>query len=89
MLVSMASITSRRQVESRSALPLLLAAALLLSAGALAGALSMVQVPSSAVHGLPVDWARRSAWLAVEALAGLGIASGLMAMAGRMHNAAP
>lgn len=84
----MASITRPRRVESTSALPLLAAAALLLSAGALAAAASTVRLPSIAVQGLPIDWAQRAAWLAVEALAGLGVACGLLALAGRIGRTA-
>jgi hypothetical protein len=79
----MASIPRPQRIESTSALPLLAAAALLLSAGALASIVSMVQLPSIAVQGLPIDWPRRAGWLAVEALVGLGIACALLAVVGR------
>ena len=61
----------------------LLALALFACAAALAVMLSQVQVPSSAVNGLPEDWGQRAAWLAVEALAGLGVACALLAAAER------
>jgi hypothetical protein len=64
-------------------LPALSAAALFLSAAALAGLLSVMQVPSTAAYGLPADWGQRAAWLAVEALVGLGAACVLLAIAGR------
>jgi len=61
-----------------------LAAALLVaSAAMLAGLLSMVHLPSVATNGLPVDWARRAAWLAVDALFGLALACAVMAAAER------
>jgi hypothetical protein len=69
-------------------LPTLGALALFACAAALAGVLSMVQVPSTAAYGLPADWGQRAAWLAVEALAGLGAACVLLLAserAGRMR----
>jgi hypothetical protein len=71
-----------RNGESRAG-NALLALALFVCAAALAGALSMVHVPSSAAQGLPSDWAQRASWLVVEALAGLGVACVLMGVVGR------
>ena len=61
----------------------LLALALFACAAILAPVLSQVQVPSSAAAGLPEDWGQRAAWLAVEALAGLGVACALLVAAER------
>ena len=74
-----------RDGESRTG-NALLALSLFACAAALAGVLSMVQVPSSAAGGLPADWAQRAAWLAVEALAGLGVACALLALAERARH---
>ena len=75
-----------RDGESRTG-NALLALALFACAAALAAVFSQVQVPSSAAAGLPADWAQRAAWLAVEALAGLGAACALMTVAERARRA--
>ncbi len=79
----MARIALPHRDGDRPATAALGAVALFVCAAALAGVLSMVQVPSSAAHGLPVDWGQRAAWLAVEALVGLGVACALLAAAER------
>ncbi len=68
------ALIARPHLPSSTPSPALVSIALFLAAGALAVALSTVQIPSSATQRLPVDWAQRGAWLAVQALAGLGIA---------------
>jgi hypothetical protein len=77
------ALIARPHLPRSSSAPALASAALFVAAAALAVALSTVHVPSSAVQGLPIDWAQRSAWLVVQALIGLGVASALMTLAGR------
>ncbi len=68
------ALIARPHLPSSTPSPALVSAALFVAAAALAAVLSTVQVPSSATQGLPIDWAERGAWLAVQALAGLGVA---------------
>jgi len=77
------ALIARPHLPRSSNAPALASGALFVAAAALAVALSTVHVPSSAVQGLPVDWAQRSAWLVVQALTGLGVACALMMLAGR------
>ena len=77
------ALIARPHLPSSTPNPALVSIALFVAAAALAALLSTVQIPSSATQGLPVDWAQRGAWLAVQALAGLGIACGLVTMVGR------
>ena len=75
------ALIARPQSPSQTPSPALVSAALFVAAAALAAVLSTVQLPSSATHGLPMDWAQRGAWLAVQALAGLGVAGVVMTFA--------
>jgi hypothetical protein len=77
------ALIARPQLPGSSTAPAFLAAALFVAAAALAAVLSSVQIPSSAYQGLPVDWAQRGAWLAVQALVGLGIACVVVTVVGR------
>jgi hypothetical protein len=74
------ALIARPHLPTSSALPALLAVAMFAAAAALAVALSTVQIPSDAYQGLPVDWAQRGAWLAVQALAGLGVACAVITL---------
>jgi hypothetical protein len=74
-----------RHADGRSG-SAVLALLLFASAAALAGVLSMVHVPSTAAAGLPSDWGQRAAWLAVEALVGLGAACLLVMAAERVRS---
>lgn len=77
------ALIARPHLPSSTPSPALVAAALFVAAAALAIALSTVQVPSSATQDLPTDWAQRGAWLAVQALAGLGVACVVVTVVGR------
>lgn len=61
--------------------PAVFAGGLLVAAGALAAALMAFELPSTATHGLPSDWAQRGGWLLVQALLGVGVACALVAAA--------
>ncbi len=61
--------------------PAVYAGAMLLAATALAALLTVIELPSTATHGLPSDWAQRGGWLLVQALAGVGVACVLVAAA--------
>ena len=73
------ALIARPHLPGSSPSPALVAIALFVVAAALAALLSTVQIPSSAMQGLPVDWAQRGAWLAVQAFVGLAIAVVLIA----------
>jgi hypothetical protein len=77
------ALIARPHLPSSTPNAALASIALFVAAAALAAVLSTVQLPSSATQGLPADWAQRGAWLAVQALIGLGIACVLMGMARR------
>jgi hypothetical protein len=77
------ALIARPHLPSSPAAPAVAAGALLVGAAALAALLSTVYLPSGATQGLPTDWLQRGAWLAVQALVGLGVACGVMALVGR------
>jgi hypothetical protein len=77
------ALIARPQLPNSAATPALAALALFVAAGVMATVLSTVQVPSTATQGLPADWAQRGAWLAVQALVGLGVACGMITLVGR------
>ena len=77
------ALIARPQLPSSTPTPALVSMALFVAAAALAALLSTVQIPSSATQGLPMDWAQRGAWLAVQALAGLGVAALVVTVVGR------
>jgi len=77
------ALIARPHLPSSTPNPALVSIALFVAAAALAIALSTVQVPSNATQGLPTDWAQRGAWLAVQALAGLGVACVVVGLTGR------
>ncbi len=79
------ALIARPHLPRSTPVPALASIALFVAAAALAAALSMVHVPSSAVQGLPADWGQRAAWLVVEALAGLGVACVLVGMRTRTN----
>lgn len=82
------ALIARPHLPGSPIAPAAVAAALFVAAGALAAVLSMVQIPSSAYQGLPVDWVQRGAWLAVQALAGLGVACVVVTLKVRRGRAA-